>query len=197
LRPDFHTLLLLPRIVHFFRGGDDHLLTRVAGLLAEHGFHLLGAHEVAPEILMPEGDFGSRGPTAADRDDIAYGLEFLHAAGTFDVGQAVVVAGRHILAVEAAEGTDQMLARVAQLRANGRIRSQGGVLVKAPKPGQDRRVDLPTVGPDTVEGAARAGLSGIAVVAGATIAAQAERMRQLADQNKMFVMGMADGGNLR
>jgi DUF1009 family protein len=197
LRPDLRTLLLLPRIIKFFRGGDDYLLSRVATLVGEQGFRLIGAHEVAPEILMPEGVLGSHRPSAGDDDDIAYGLRFLRAAGAFDVGQAVVVAGRHILAVEAAEGTDQMLARVAELRANRRIRSRGGVLVKAPKPGQDRRIDLPTIGPQTAAEAARAGLSGIAAMAGDSIVAEAERMRQTADQNKIFVMGVAQDGTSR
>ncbi len=143
-------------------------------LLEQEGFRLLGAHEVAPEILMPEGTLGHMQPSERDRADIALGLDYLHAAGPFDIGQAVVVAGRHILAVEAIEGTDQMLERVATLRANGRLRASAGtgVLVKAPKPGQDRRFDLPTIGPQTVENAARAGLAGIAVVAGATIMAE-------------------------
>ncbi len=92
-------------------------------IFEQEGFRLLGAHEVAPEILVPEGTLGSVTASARDRDDIVLGLEFLHATGPFDVGQAVVVAGRHVLAVEAAEGTDQLLARVAELRANGRVRA--------------------------------------------------------------------------
>jgi hypothetical protein len=108
------------------------------------------------------------------------------------VGQAVVVAGKHVLAVEAAEGTDQMLARVAEMRANGRVRSAAGsgVLVKAPKPGQDRRFDLPSIGPRTVEGVARAGLAGIAVVAGSTIIAEPAMLAQAADRTNIFVIGM-------
>jgi hypothetical protein len=185
---------MLPRIMKFFRGGDDHLLSRIATLLAEQGFRLLGAHEVAPEILMPEGTLGNHQPSALDNDDVAYGLRFLHAIGSFDVGQGVVVAGRHVIAVEAAEGTDGMLARIAELRGSGRLRSQGGVLVKAPKPGQDRRIDLPTIGPQTVECAARAGLSGIAVAAGSTIVAEADRVGDAADRANIFVVGVRDSG---
>ena len=109
-----------------------------------------------------------RRPSPRDRDDIAIGFDYLRAAGPFDVGQAVVVAGKHVLAVEAAEGTDQMLARIAEMRVNGRLRAAAGagVLVKAAKPTQDRRFDLPSIGPRTVEGVARAGLAGIAVDGG-------------------------------
>jgi hypothetical protein len=102
-----------------------------------------------------------------------------------------VVAGRHVLAVEAAEGTDAMLARVAEMRSSGRVRSPpgSGVLVKAPKPGQDRRFDLPSIGPRTVEAAARAGLAGIAVVAGSTVVAEPEQLIAAANRAKLFVLG--------
>ena len=111
-----------------------------------------------PDILMPEGVLGRAQVSERDRADIALGLDYLHTAGKFDIGQAVVVAGRHVLAVEAAEGTDAMLMRVAEMRANGRVQAPrgAGILVKAPKPAQDRRFDLPSIGPQTVEGAARA-----------------------------------------
>jgi DUF1009 family protein len=102
-----------------------------------------------------------------------------------------VVAGRHVLAVEAAEGTDGMLARVAKLRANGRIRSRGGVLVKAPKPQQDRRFDLPSIGPATVESAMRAGLAGIAVAASETVVAEPAALAAAADRAGLFVVGVA------
>ena len=110
-------------------------------------------------------------------------------------GKPSVVAGKHVLAVEAAEGTDQMLARVAEMRANGRVRSPAGsgVLVKAPKSGQDRRFDLPSIGPQTVEGVARAGLAGIAVVAGATIVAEPAKLMQAADRANIFVIGTPAG----
>lgn len=197
-RPDLKALRLLPRVLAAFRGGDDHLLSGIGRLLESDGFCLRGAHEVAPEILTPEGVLGRLQPSDLDLADIALGLAYLRAAGPFDIGQAVIVADRHVLAVEAIEGTDQMLARVAELRANGRIRSDSGrgVLVKAPKPGQDRRFDLPSIGPLTVEGTARAGLAGIAVVSGSTIMAEPEKLSQAADHAKIFVVGMPSGFDL-
>ena len=195
IRFDFKTVLLLPRIVAAFRGGDDHLLSRVGRFIEQNGFRVLGAHEVAPEILVPEGTLGRVQAGERDRADIALGLDYLRATGPFDVGQAVVVAGRHVLAVEAAEGTDQMLARVAELRASGRVHAPAGsgVLVKAPKHGQDRRFDLPSIGPQTVEEVARAGLAGIAVVAGSTIIAEPERLIAAADRAGIFVLGAPAG----
>lgn len=195
VRFDLTTLKLLPRIAAAFRGGDDYLLSSGARLIEEQGFRVLGAHEVAPEILVPKGALARVQPSEGERADIALGFDYLHATGPFDVGQAVVVAGRHVLAVEAAEGTDQMLERIAALRASGHIRAStvGGVLVKAPKRGQDRRFDLPSIGPRTVEGAARAGLAGIAVVAGSTIVAEPERLIAAADRANIFVVGLPAG----
>jgi UDP-2,3-diacylglucosamine hydrolase len=194
IRPDFETLRLLPRIFGMFRGGDDHLLSGVAKILEEHGFRLIGAHQIAPDILMPEGSLGRERPGERDHADIAKGLALLNATSPFDIGQAVVVADERVLAIEAAEGTDQMLARIAELRRIGRIAAptRRGVLVKAPKRGQDRRLDLPSIGPRTVEGAAQAGLAGIAVVAGSTVVAEPERIAAAADRERLFVLGVRD-----
>jgi len=191
VRFDLTTLMMLPRIAAAFRGGDDHILGSGVRLIEEQGFHVLGAHEVAPEILVPEGALGRAQPSERDRADIALGLDYLHATGTFDVGQAVVVSGKHVQAVEAAEGTDQMLTRIAELRASGRVGTPAGsgVLVKAPKVGQDLRFDMPSIGPLTVEAAARAGLAGIAVVAGSTIIAEPAQLIAAADRANIFVIG--------
>lgn len=195
VHPDLKGLRVLPRVLAAYRGGDDHLLSGMGKVLEDEGFRLLGAHEVAPDILMPEGTLGHARASEHDHADIAFGLDYLRTAGKFDIGQAVVVAGRHVLAVEAAEGTDAMLARVADMRAKGRVQAARGtgILVKAPKPAQDLRFDLPSIGPMTVEGAARAGLAGIAVVAGKTIVAEAEEVLQAADRTGIFVVGVFAG----
>jgi DUF1009 family protein len=195
LWPDFLTLRSLPRIVNAYRGGDNHLLTGVSKIFEAQGFHLIGAHEAAPEILVPEGPLGCIAPSEKDRGDIAFGFAYLQASGAFDVGQAAVVAGKRVLAVEAAEGTDQMLARVAELRASGRIDSPRGmgVLVKAPKPGQDHRFDLPSIGPRTVAEVARAGLAGVAVICDTTVIAEAQTVVNEADRAGIFVVGVPIG----
>jgi UDP-2,3-diacylglucosamine hydrolase len=193
--PDLAALRVMPRIIRMFHGGDDHLMSGLMRIFEDCGFRPVGAHEIAPEILMPEGTVGRLQPSESNRIDMALGLALLHALGRFDVGQATIVASGHVLAVEAAEGTDEMLAQLGELRRKGRIRSRGGVLVKAPKPGQDRRIDLPTIGPQTIAGAARAGLDGIAVVAGEAIIAEPERVAQAADQAHIFIVGTrADRG---
>lgn len=191
VRFDLTTVFVLAKLVPHFRGGDDRLLKAVAAMFEERGFRLLGAHEVAPEILMSEGVAGKVQPGAAEREDIEVGRGLLRAMGAYDVGQAVAVANRNVVAVEAAEGTAEMLARVAEMRKNGRVKlaARAGVLVKAPKPGQDRRVDLPAIGPDTVAQAKAAGLAGIAVEAGGTVVADGDALIRAADKAGLFVVG--------
>ena len=194
LRLDWGTVVRLPKIIRSLQGGDNHLLSGVGRMLESDGFRLIGAHEVAPEITAPAGVLGRYRPDERVAADIDRGLALLAAIGAFDVGQAVIIAGGHVLAVEAAEGTDGMLRRVAALRESGRIRLKAGagVLVKAPKSGQDRRFDLPSIGPDTVALAAAAGLAGIAVIAGATIVAEPQRLIEAADRAELFVVARAD-----
>jgi UDP-2,3-diacylglucosamine hydrolase len=194
VRLDWATLVELPRIVRAFRGGDDHLLTGIGRIFEADGFRLLGAHEVAPDIAAPSGPLGHHRPDGEAMADIARGFELLAAMSPFDVGQAAVIAKGRVFAVEAAEGTDGMLRRVIALREEGRIGLPRGVgvLVKAPKQCQDRRFDLPSIGPDTVLHAAHAGLAGIAVVAGGTIIAEPQRLIEAADTNGLFVLGRAD-----
>jgi len=192
IRLDWETIKTLPAIFRAFRGGDNHLLSTLGRILDGHGYRLIGAHEIAPDILVPEGPLGRLAPSPRDEADIALALALLRATSPFDVGQAAVIADRHVLAVEAAEGTDRMLERVAELRRQGRIQTKPGtgVLVKAAKIGQDHRFDLPTIGPKTVEGVGRAGLAGIAVVAGATIMAEPQEIVRRADAAGVFAIGV-------
>lgn len=194
IRLDWQTIRWMPRIVGSFRGGDDKLLTGVANMLEDAGLRIIGVHEVAPEILVPEGVLGRHQPTERDAADISRALALIAALGPFDVGQAAVVANNQVLGVEAAEGTDNLLIRIAELRRQGRIAAPpgAGVLVKAPKPAQDRRFDLPSIGPRTVENVTRASLAGIAVVAGGTIIAEAERTYSAADREKIFLVGVRE-----
>ena len=194
LRPDLKTLRLLPRVFQIFRGGDDHLLSGIASIFEEHGFRVIAVQEVAPEIVMPEGVLGRHRPKQQDLADIEKGMAVLNAISSFDIGQAAVIGDGRVLALEAAEGTDQMLTRVAQLRQSGQIEtgSSRGVLVKAAKRGQDLRLDLPSIGPRTIEGAVQARLAGIAVVAGSSLVANCELLRQSADREGLFVVGVRD-----
>lgn len=192
IRLDLGTLRVVPKILASFRGGDNHLLTGIGRILEQNGFRMLGVKDVAPDLLMPEGVLTRSAPDAAASADIDIGMSALRALSPFDVGQAVVVIDGHVVAVEGIEGTDAMLARVAQLRADGRIRAKiaRGVLVKAPKTTQDLRYDLPTFGPRTVEGAVNAGLGGIAIVAGQALIAEPEIVVAEADRARLFVSGL-------
>jgi DUF1009 family protein len=192
IRLDFGTLRVIGEVLASFRGGDDHLLSGIARILERDGFRMVGIKDVAPDLLMPEGGLTRAVPDAQASADIARGREVLRALGPFDIGQAAVVIDGHVVGIEDVGGTDELLNRIAQLRAQGRIRSpaQRGVLVKAPKSTQDLRFDLPTVGPRTVAGAADAKLAGIAVAAGNAIIAEPQAMIEAADAAGLFVTGM-------
>jgi UDP-2,3-diacylglucosamine hydrolase len=193
VRLDFGTLRAIGQIWASFRGGDDHLLSGIGRIFEAQGFRMVGIMDVAPDLLIPEGAMTATTPDERAARDIERGRDVLHALSPFDAGQAAVVIDGHVVAIEDIEGTDALLARIARLRGEGRIRSPRGrgVLVKAPKAGQDLRYDLPTVGPRTVEGAVGAALSGIAVAAGNTIVADPQGMIAAADRAGLFVTGIA------
>jgi UDP-2,3-diacylglucosamine hydrolase len=193
VRLDWGTLRVIGRVWAAFRGGDDHLLSGIGRILEQDGFRMVGIKDVAPDLLMPEGCLTLEAPDEKAAADIARGREVLRALSRFDIGQAAVVIDGHVVGVEDIEGTDGLLTRVARLRAEGRIRARTarGVLVKAPKSGQDLRFDLPTMGPRTVEGAAAAKLAGIAIVAGNTIVVEPQGVIEAADAAGLFVTGLS------
>ena len=195
LKLDFGALINLPRLATMMLGGDNHLLTTIVRFFEAKGIRVVGAHEVAPALLAGAGPIGRIRPSGENDSDIARGFEIARVLGGLDIGQAAVVAKGYTLAVEAAEGTDALLERVAELRrAKNRLGGKrSGVLVKRAKPGQDCRVDLPTIGPRTVELAAAANLAGIGVQSGSVLLIERERLIQLADAAGLFVAGVPDG----
>jgi DUF1009 family protein len=186
LRPDAEGARLLARIGRAAFAGDDGLLAAVLRFLTDEGFRIVGAHEVMAEVLGPRGLLSRAAPDAQAMADIRRGVVVARAVGSVDVGQCCVVQQGMVLAVEAVEGTDAMLERAGPLARPG----YGGVLVKLVKPGQDRRADLPTIGPGTLRGAARAGLRGVAFEAGGTILAERAAAIAAADEAGLFLLGL-------
>lgn len=186
MRPDAEGAKLLARIGRAAFAGDDGLLAAVIRVLTEEGFRVIGAHEVMREAVAPAGVLTRSHPDAQAMTDIERGMKVTRLLGAADVGQGCVVQQGLVLAVEAIEGTDAMLARAGSLRRDG----VGGVLVKLVKPGQDMRADLPTIGPDTVRNAVAAGLRGVAFEAGATILAEREACLAAADAAGFFLLGL-------
>jgi UDP-2,3-diacylglucosamine hydrolase len=176
-----------------FRRGDNGLLVGLAAIFEREGIRIVGAHEAAPRLVAPAGPIGARAPSPEDETDIALGARLLEALSAFDAGQGAVIAAGRVLAIEAAEGTDAMLKRVADLRSQGRLRIAGpaGVLVKAPKRGQDLRLDMPAIGPKTIQNAATAQLRGAAVAAGRVLIAERELLSREADAAGLFVAGFS------
>jgi DUF1009 family protein len=193
LKPDMRGLTLLPGVVAAARHGDDALLRHLLGLFEREGFTVEGAHEVDRAMTLPLGPLGRYAAGPDHASDLAQAVAAARTLGGFDIGQAVVVAGGLVLAVEAQEGTEAMLRRCAELPAHllGSPGLRVGVLVKWPKPIQDRRVDLPVFGPDTVEYAAAAGLAGLAGEAGGVLLLRRDALIAAADRLGLFIEGMA------
>ncbi|MBT8410072.1 MAG: UDP-2,3-diacylglucosamine diphosphatase LpxI [Alphaproteobacteria bacterium] len=180
-RVDAATMPLVPRMMKALAEGDDAALRIVLGFFEEAGLRIRGAHEIAPDLLPQAGVLSNAQPQVQDEQDAARGADIVAAMGAADIGQSCVVRKRQALAVEAMPGTDWMLASIADLGPGG------GILYKAPKPGQDRRIDLPLIGPDTVEGAARARLAGIVIEAGGVMVLDKPATIAAADKAGLFV----------
>jgi DUF1009 family protein len=192
LKPDLRAIRSFPAAVAAAAKGDDALLRFLIAEFEKEGFEIEGADEVASNITLAAGPIGAVSPTAEHRDDIRLAVAVAKANGALDVGQGAVVAGGVVLAVEAQEGTDAMLGRCAALpiTLRGTPGRRIGVLAKWPKPIQERRIDLPTVGAVPVEGAAAAGLAGIVAEAGATLIIDRSAVIAAADRLGLFVVGL-------
>jgi DUF1009 family protein len=200
-RPDFRSIGLdigtakyLPEILSVMaKGGDDSILSGAVKFLERRGFNVVGAHQVAHELVAESGCLTRTQPSDAGRRDAAVAAEAAQAIGRLDAGQAAVAVGGHVVALEGSEGTDAMLARVKQLRESKRIgwRGHAGVLAKFAKPQQDLRVDMPAIGPRTVDAVADAGLAGIFVEAGKVMLVERPEIIARADKAGIFVLAGA------
>lgn len=186
LRPDKTTAKLIAHMGSSFFSGDNALFTSLVSFLEDEGFKVIGAENIMNDLITPEGILGKIRPTKQNMADIEKGMRIAKALGNMDIGQAVIVENNYVLGVEAAEGTDAMIVRCASLKTEER----GGVLVKAKKPLQEARVDLPAIGPATVENVYAAGLMGIAVEAGGSLILDKAQVISRADKLGIFVIGV-------
>jgi len=187
LRPDMRVMKFFARLGR--KGiGDDGLLRAVVDEVENEGYRVIGAHDILPKLTATEGTLGSIVPDDQARADIKRGIAVLTALSDVDIGQAVVVQQGIVLGVEAVEGTDALIERCRALKRDG----PGGVLVKFSKRGQETRVDMATIGPETIRRAAAAGLRGIAMGAGSTIILDVDQLVRAADAAGIFVIGVAE-----
>jgi DUF1009 family protein len=193
LKPDLRGLRALPGAIAAARRGDDALLRFLVGEFEGEGFVVEGAHEVAAGLTLPSGALGRIAPTPDAMADIHKAFAVAGEIGRMDIGQGAVVCDGLVLAVEAQEGTDAMLARCAGLpqELRGQPASPKGVIAKRPKPIQEQRVDLPAIGVTTVEGAARAGLAGVVGEAGKVLVLDRAAVAEAADRLGLYVYGLS------
>ncbi|MGH1420561.1 MAG: LpxI family protein [Hyphomonas sp.] len=193
LKLDFTGAKLLPKVLSAARKGDDALLSLMVKEFERNGFTVIGSGEANQSLLMSEGCLTVRQPTENDFSDIQKGAHIAGEMGRLDIGQGCVVVNGLVLTVEAQEGTDEMLVRCANLpeELRGSQANPQGVLVKRPKPGQERRIDLPTAGMSTIENAAASGLAGVALEAGGALLLDREAVIARANELGLFVFGFS------
>lgn len=192
LVPDLRGMMALPGAIAAARKGDDALLRMLVEEFEKEGFVVEGAHEVMSDLTLPAGVLGAVGPGPQHRADIEHALRIAREIGRLDIGQGAVVCDGLVLAVEAQEGTDGLLRRVAELpeALRGSAHAPRGVLAKTPKPIQETRVDLPTIGLGTIQRAAQAGLAGVVGEAGRLLVLDREALIAQADELGLFVLGV-------
>ena len=191
IKPDFRGISLLPKVVAAARKGDDALLSLMVEVFESEGFKVIGADEAAGHLTVSEGLLAGPEPSADALADMRKAAHIASETGRLDIGQGAIVCRGLVLCVEAQEGTDAMLARCAGLapELRGSVTAPQGVLVKRPKPQQDRRIDLPTIGLNTLDGVQEAGLCGIGFEADGALLLNAETVRREADARGLFLYG--------
>lgn len=192
-RPDLAALKHLPDVIAAATKGDDALLRAILGAFEKEGFQVEGVGEAAAPLLLEAGPLGRLAPGTDALADVTAALAGARQLGLTDIGQAVVARGGRVVASEDQQGTDALLARCAERLDSAAPTPPGGVLAKAPKPRQDRRVDLPTIGVTTLEHAAGAGLLGVVGEAGALLVVDKPAVRAAADRLGLFVLGVEGG----
>ncbi|QGX98575.1 LpxI family protein [Roseovarius faecimaris] len=186
---DPQTMQLVPRIMAAMQGGDDGLLRVVIEVFEEQGFAVLGAHELLPDLTASE-ELQIGAPDPQDLKDAARAWDILSALSPLDVGQGCVVAAGQVLGIETIQGTDALLRFVSETPEALRL-GAGGVYVKAAKRGQDLRVDMPAIGPTTIDGVASAGLAGLVIEAGRVMILEREATLKAVEDAGLFLTARA------
>ena len=192
-RLDWITLRMIRRLLPRLDEGDDALLSEVVRALEAENISVLGAHEVAPSLLTPDGVIAGNPSSILKSDTLQLGVNAARCLGDLDAGQGVVVIGRRVVALEGAEGTDAMLARIADLKSSGKLANKkGGILIKMAKPKQELRTDLPTIGIESVRNAFKAQLDGIVVESGRSMIVNIEQTALEAQKLGLFILGWSN-----
>ena len=178
------TLSVLFKSIGILRGGDASLFKKINSLLEKRGYKIIGASEIAPNLTLKRGLYSSKSVSKVEFENIKKAKQCAEMAGYLDIGQAVVVKNGRVLAIEAAEGTDLMLERVTCL--GGISIKRGGVILKSAQINQDERVDMPTIGPNTIKNIVKANLSGIAITADNVIVLDFQKVIEMIEDNNLY-----------
>ena len=193
-RPSFRKLnlddqakKLLKKLGTKILGGDDALLKALMSFLEDEGFTILAAHEILGGMTIGAGIATKQKPDAEHATSIEKAMHMLNTISPLDVGQALVIEDEYVLGIEAAEGTDGLIARSASYMKT----DKRAILVKAKKAGQDTRADMPTIGPNTIEQLAQHGYAGVAIEANNVLIVDKDKVIELANQHQLFITAVA------
>lgn len=191
LKLDFLTIKEMPKLLKIVFGGDNSVLTKIATYFKTHNITVVGSHEIAPKLIAPKGVIVGKFSKRTAIPTIKLAVNAAKTIGSIDVGQAAIAEDGRVVALEALEGTDAMINRVASLRKSGKLNASPkmGVLAKMLKPEQDMRADLPAIGPKTVTMVAKAGLKGIVIEAGKSLILDREATIKKAEALNIFIYG--------
>lgn len=188
LKFDSYSFVAFRKLLQSLKKGDDNLLSAFIKFLEHYNIQVVAANYFVPELLAPLNIILTKNKiTKQDELDIKKSCEILTLLSYLDFGQAAIVVENRLIALEGPEGTDMMLKRVIDIRQQGKIANRGGVLVKITKHKQEKKVDLPTIGINTVELAYKAGLNGIAIESGASFILNKNTTIELANKYKLFI----------
>ncbi|MGD9912881.1 MAG: LpxI family protein [Rhizobiaceae bacterium] len=195
LKPTLALLRVIPTVIAGLAGGDNKVLSALIRCMKVWGVEVVGVHEIVPELLAPVGPIARTQPLESDRRDLAAAFAAAKAIGGLDVGQAAIAIGGRAVELEGIDGTAGLLERTKSVRSHGRLAGRArGVLVKAAKPDQELRADLPSIGPDTVDAAHAAGLAGIGLEAGMALILESAETVARADRLGLFIVGLGPDG---
>ena len=167
-------------------GGDDALLRALIGFLEEEGFAVLAPHDILGGLTLPAGSITEKQPTKEQLASIDKAMHIVKQTGELDIGQSLVIEDEYVLGIEAAEGTDELIKRCA-----GYMKAKNhAILVKAKKPGQEERADMPTIGVDTIKQLADSHYAGLAIEADNVLVVDSEEVKALANQHGLFIIAV-------
>ena len=189
LKFDRKALFYLPRLFSVFKKGDGNILKEVIKIFKENKINVLNSMKFTPELIFKDESINKLKTNDADNISISKGVSIIKALSKFDIGQSVIINNGYVLAIEGPEGTDETIKRSLYLSKKYKLKNKS-ILIKFPKANQDLRVDLPTIGLDTIKNCIKANIKGIALKRSQNIILDKDKIINLTKKNNFFIISI-------